>query len=122
MATYLVIEIEDNGTATALRKKLSPLENKGVRIIGAFLGPKDYCDCQPPDPTKYTRNDNVVGARLGWLIHEPCRRPKRGLHQLKNLLNLAKIHWREDDLGYTLVPTLTLHEVRVRNMVKNGRG
>lgn len=119
MTQYLVIEIDNDETAKNLRIKLRAIEPRGVRILGVFIGPRDYCKCGRVDG-RYHRQENVIGSKFGWLLHWGCKRPVAGLHQLKNQLTLSKVHWKENDEGYALVPSLTVFEVPVRNMVRDG--
>lgn len=119
MTQYLVIEVDDSQVARTLVQRLRPLEPRGVRILGVFRGPErdSHCQCQRVD-SRYYKPDNVIGAKFGWLLHRGCKKPVRGIHRLVNQLTLSKVRWQGDSDDYTMVPSLSLFEVPIKNMVK----
>lgn len=91
MARYLLIEVDDDRRATKLVEQFVALDQagKGVRAIGLYGKPTQFCGCPPelPKPgTPRTPPKTLRGRKMGWYVHDKCRKPKPGYQSPTNLL------------------------------------
>lgn len=101
LGTLLVIEFDDLSQAEAMRQKidLATAKHNKFRITGMFRTPRSWCSCGP-DPSTGKLPPLTRGKKLGWWIHEACRKPRLGDHELINLLAREDISAPDDSNYY----------------------
>jgi hypothetical protein len=101
MARYILVQVDENSRATALMKKLEPVE--GIKVIGLFGKPTNFCD----DVSHRNPNESSQrGKKYGWSHCRTCGLPKKNIfHMLTNLLDPPEMY----------------HSVRLRDIFLNIR-
>lgn len=104
---YLLIEFDDETTATNLREQIDRATRKGknFRVVGLFAKPTNYCRCGANHT--YQRGKPAVevrtGRKYGWRVCMQCKRPLANSWGLVNLLKPRDIinpikwmsrHWK----------------------------
>lgn len=114
MAKYLVIEFDNDDQADKMVAKIEGVGSDTYRIAGIFKKPLNYCACPPREA--YVRNDFVRGGKFGWWVHRICKKPRRGTHNLVNLLKPHDRRW-SGPLGYdAAVSEISIFELPVQNI------
>lgn len=82
MARYLLVQVDDDGKATALLSKLNGV--RGVRVIGVFARPTEFCE----DSSHRDPNESSIRGGKTHLWHcRICKKPKKLTHTPKNLID-----------------------------------
>lgn len=91
-ARYLLIEFDEEESATLLRAQIDNATRKGkkYRIVGLFAKPGRSCTCFVIAGER-AKNRVVRGSKLGWWLCTYCKRPRLGNHELKNLVGPEEI-------------------------------
>jgi hypothetical protein len=81
MARYLLVQVDDNDRAEALRLKLDAVH--GIKTIAVFGKPTQFCECEVP--AKRT----IRGKKYGWWCCPKCSKPKADAIQptMRNILD-----------------------------------
>lgn len=87
---FLLIEFDDEATASRLREQIDAATRKGkpYRVTGLFARPSGFCSCE----SRVWINDRTgasktkVGAKFGWVVCTECKRPLPLMSFLKNLI------------------------------------
>ena len=83
---YLLIEFDDEATASLLREQINAATRKGkrFRVVGWFARPGRPCQCSIVGE----RSADLVkrGGKFGWWVCTRCKRPRLGNHDLQNLI------------------------------------
>lgn len=83
---YLLIEFDDEQSASSLRAQIDAASKKGkkFRVVGLFARPGKPCTCSIIGE----RSKDLVkqGSKFGWWLCQRCGKPRLGNHQLKNLI------------------------------------
>lgn len=97
MATYLVIEFDDDAQADALCAQINTATAKGkaFRVVGRFMKPRRNCRCAN-SRAEYveliTKGAKPVrGAKYGWFVCPNCRRPRFGDQVVDNLIGVEDV-------------------------------
>lgn len=89
---YLLIEFDDEASASSLRAQIDNATKKGkrFRVVGLFARPGTSCICLI---TQGQRAKDIVqrGGKFGWWLCKTCGKPRLGDHQLKNLITPPEI-------------------------------
>jgi len=91
---YLLIEFDDDATASRLREQIdvASRNGKGYRVVGLFARPGNFCKCGSAwvnEARKQARTKR--GGKYGWQVCLDCRRPVPVMSFLKNLIKPADI-------------------------------
>lgn len=104
---YLLIEFDDEASATRLRGQIDNATRNGkrFRVVGLFAKPTNYCQCDPK--THVTMGGQVStlkrGKKYGWWVCTNCKKPTSALAGLVNLIKPRDIikppkwmskHWK----------------------------
>jgi hypothetical protein len=87
---FLLIEFDDEATATHLREQIdvASRKGKGFRVVGLFARPGNFCKC--PSRVWITERGKAAkvkrGAKFGWSVCTDCKRPLPVMSFLKNLI------------------------------------
>lgn len=84
MARYVLIEFDEDDKADALVRKIEGVESDTYRVAGMYQKPTSYCSC--PDTQEHKKHEVGRGKKFGWWVHLICRKPRKGGHQLVNLI------------------------------------
>lgn len=118
---YLLIEFDDEASASRLREQIDTATKSGkrFRVIGLFSKPTPpYCQCKKETTTKTQGSTLKRGRKFGWLVCTVCKRPSSSLSGLVNLIRPRDIidpqmydpiytEWGKDQLmSYPLLLTL----------------
>ncbi len=113
---YLLVEFDDEQSATNLRAKLDAATMAGsrYRVVGLFAKPTAYCQCDTNGDTASRTNPGVLrrGRKFGWWVCVNCKRPTSALAGLRNLLRPSDIvappSWVQGGHHWThYIPTLS---------------
>jgi len=109
MARYVLLEFQDDNTAEKFMDKIALAKGK-FRVVGLFVKPRRWCVCTPA--SGYHKNQIVRGVKYGWWVCIVCKRPRKGGHQLTNILPPFKGPVDEDEYTTTctsidVTPVLT---------------
>lgn len=102
---YLLIEFDDEQSASLLRAQIDTATKKGkkFRVVGLFARPGRTCICVPVRGIR-AKDQFQRGSKLGWWLCTSCHKPRLGDHQLHNLITPDEI---VDPSLFTGVDTLT---------------
>jgi hypothetical protein len=105
MARYVLIQVDENDRADRLIEKLSGVP--GLRVIGLFGKPLQFCECEGP----WERSSR--GKRYGWYVCPECGKPRSGgPHQRpRNLLELDTPETMQNVFLSIREPYQTSHEM-----------
>lgn len=78
MARYLLVQVDSNKRASALKEKLDSAG--GVETIAIFAKPTEFCQCG-------SVGNSIRGRKYGWRMCAQCKLPKRTMHYLRNLMD-----------------------------------
>lgn len=103
-ARYLLIECDNEADATALKEKVDglSLRGRGVRAVGLFAKPTNYCQCGIGGWTTVSRRVSTTkrGRKFGWYVCTTCKRPTASESGLVNLIAPSDIiNPQQFDLG-----------------------
>lgn len=98
MARYLLVQVDQNDRAEALRLKLDAIP--GIETIAVFGKPTQFCECE------YPGERSIRGRKFGWWCCSNCSKPHRDSIQptIRNILdrpdlpaqyNMVMLHIRE---------------------------
>jgi len=119
---YLVIEFDDEASASRLREQIdnATRKGKGFRVVGLFAKPSAYCQCDPRTHVSDRNNRSTLrrGKKYGWWVCTTCRRPTAIFSGLVNLIKPRDIisppkwfskHWKgaPDFEAIHYIPTLS---------------
>lgn len=89
-ARYLLIEFDDEESALKLKGMLDERTRvgRGVRVVGLFAKPTDYCQCgiDTWTTTKARVSTTRRGRKFGWYVCTVCKRPTASESGLVNLI------------------------------------
>jgi len=88
---FLLIEFDDDTSATLLREQINAATRKGrrFRVVGMFARPDNFCSCDIRVWTTIKGKGEAKtkrGAKFGWLVCTSCKRPIPMMSFLKNLI------------------------------------
>lgn len=85
---FLLIEFDDEATATHLREQIDAAtrKGKGFRVVGIFARPERFCRCGTWISERGKPSTLKRGAKFGWSVCTECKRPAPIMSFLKNLL------------------------------------
>lgn len=126
MARYLLIEFAEDSDADKLRRMIDEQTKSGkrYRVAGMFGRPKSFCEC--PRVEAYRQNLTARGARFGWNVCMVCKRPKKGLHPARNLIDIKDLMRMPGEpiagVYEYRVDSTTIFEVPVKNIQEDSDG
>jgi len=86
---YLLIEFDDEASASRLRAQIDSATLKGrpFRVVGLFAkpGPR-FCRCGTWTTSRGQVSTLKFGAKFGWQVCTTCKRPAPIISFLRNLL------------------------------------
>lgn len=91
---YLLIEFDDEHSATRLREQIdnASRKGKGFRVVGLFAKPQaPYCECAREVTTRQRASTLKRGMKFGWYVCTVCKRPSSGISFLFNLVKPEEI-------------------------------
>jgi hypothetical protein len=115
---YVMIEFDDDGKAEGFIKKIEASAAPDYRVAAVYQEPKTYCVC--PITDNYHKNQVSRGAKFGWWVHTNCRKPRKGGHQLQNLLPIGDRRYHKT-AGFVYYPqSLSVMDIPVQNITLRG--
>lgn len=91
---YLLIEFDDEATASHLREQIdvASRKGKGYRVVGLFARPGNFCKCGAAWVNGARQQAQTKrGAKYGWQVCLNCKRPVPVMSFLKNLIKPSDI-------------------------------
>jgi len=91
---YLLIEFDDEATATRLREQIDNASRAGkaFRVVGLFAKPgPNFCRCGTWTTDRGNVSSLKYGRKFGWQVCKTCRRPAPIISFLKNLIQADEI-------------------------------
>lgn len=91
---YLLIEFDDEATATILRAQIdnATRKGKGFRVVGLFARPgPTFCRCGKWVTTRTENATTKRGAKFGWSVCTLCKKPAPTMGFLRNLIRPVDI-------------------------------
>lgn len=119
MGKFIVLEVDDNEIADALLEKLNakPLL---WRVVGIFERPRGHCPHTLREGGYDAAKRVARGSKYGWWVHNVtgCMRPRRGSHQLQNLIGVEAYPRVEGRMYTQMISTLHIFDVPTGNMAR----
>jgi hypothetical protein len=118
MGQFIVIEVDKDQVADTLVERFA--DKAGLRVVGRFQRPRGHCVHTLREGGYDAAKRVARGSRYGWWLHNVrgCMRPRRGSHQLQNLLGV-EAYPKVEGSGYTqMVSTLHIFDVPTANMAR----
>lgn len=119
MGRFIVIEVDDDALSHQLIHKLNGA-SKAIRVVGIFQRPRGHC----PHPLRAggynDAKQTARGSKFGWWVHNVsgCKRPRRGSHQLENLIGVEEYPLVDGSEYTQKVSTLHVFDVPTENMAR----
>ncbi len=87
-ARYLLIEFDDEASATRLREQIDAATRKGkkYRVVGLFARPRGFCRCGTWTTSRAVNSTLKRGAKFGWSVCTTCKKPAPSMGFLRNLI------------------------------------
>lgn len=117
MGQFIVIEVDKDEVAQTLVDRFAG--KSGLRVVGRFQRPRAHCP-HPLSAGGYSDAKQVArGAKYGWWLHNVtgCKRPRRGSHQLENLIGVEEYPVVDGSTYTQKVSTLHVFDVPTGNLL-----
>lgn len=91
---YLLIEFEDEASASTLRAQIDKASQAGkpFRVIGLFAKPgPTFCRCGKWTTDRSGAAKTKVGKKFGWVLCTDCKKPAPIISFLRNLIKPEEI-------------------------------
>lgn len=91
---YLLIEFDDEASATHLREQIDAATRRGkrFRVIGLFAKPgPHFCGCGTWISTRGQAATIHMGRKFGWMVCSTCGKPAPIISAIRNLIKPEEI-------------------------------
>lgn len=119
MGRFIVVEVDDDKVADQLVKKLAEA-SKVIRVVGIFQRPRGHCPHTLREGGYDAAKQVARGSKYGWWLHniKGCMKPRRGSHELKNLIGVEDYPRVEGSQFTQMVSMIHIFDVPTINMAR----